>query len=163
MSKLNEEVKKELASFINSLDVVLTPSDLRAPKDLFFDSGLVVFEDSLVGVDEVADCLAEEKRKVFLLDNEYDDYGFLKALIEANEKGQWLIVDCKIDPSPQMISILKQVSDRNSFTVPNFNNQELFSLKINSNTRIIFCIESKLLEKITYPSFVNLFGPVIRI
>lgn len=165
MSQLNEKVKSELGEFVEVLEKVFTPPDLRAPNDLLFDSGLVIFEDSSeINTEQIINCLPEGKGRFFLLDKEYDDYGFLEELIAANEKDQWLVVDCKVDPSPQIISILKQISNRNYLTVPYFKDQELFSLKINHKTRIIFCVCSDFLEKgITYPSFINLFGPVIRI
>jgi len=101
---------------------------------------------------------------VFLLNDKHEYESFLKELVIANREGQWFLVDCQADPSPTIITVLKQISEDNAFTVSHFEGQELFRMTLNPRTRIIFCLDSDFLEKeITYPFFMNLFGPVIRI
>jgi hypothetical protein len=156
---------EELNHFFEVLEKVSISKDPREPKKLIFDLGLVIFEsNSSLKAKSIFNLLPKEKTRFFELKNRYDVDNFLKELVIANREGQWLLVDCQADPSPEIISVLKQLSENNSFTVSNFEERELFQISLNPKTRIIFCINSDFLEtKISYPFFMNLFGPVIRI
>lgn len=165
MTKIPQKTIEELNDFFEVLEKVSAPSDLREPGKLVFDLGLVIFEpESSLEVYDVFDLLPKGKAQFFKLENPYYFDDFIKELVIANREGQWFLVDCQTDPAPTIIGILKQLSEDNAFTVSNFEDKELFTMKLNPKTRIIFCIKSDFLEtKITYPFFMNLFGSVIRI
>jgi len=165
MTKISNNLKEELDHFFEVLEKVKSPSDPRQPRKLVFDLGLVVFEShSSSDANNIFKILPKGKSRFFKLDNPYTFDDFLKELVIANREGQWLMVDCQVDPAPTIIGILKQLSEDNAFTVSHFEDKELFQMKLNPKTRLIFCIQSDFLEtKITYPFFMNLFGPVIRI
>lgn len=165
MTKLLQKTKEELNHFFEVLEKVSSPSDFREPKKLVFDLGLIVSEDdSSLKANDILNLLPQGKVRLFKLDNPYAFDDFLKELVVANRGGQWFLVDCKADPAPTIIGILKQLSEDNAFTVSHFEDKELFQMELNPKTRIIFCVQSDFLEtKITYPFFMNLFGPVIRI
>jgi len=165
MSKISPKTIEELNHFFEVLEKVSVPKDPREPRKLIFDLGLVIFEsNSSLKVKDVLNLLPEGKARFFELKDRHDADNFLKELVIANREGQWLLVDCQTDPPSGIIGILKQLGEDNSFTVPHFEEKELFQMELNPKTRIIVCINSDLLEtKITYPFFINLFGPVIRI
>ncbi len=161
MAKISEEIKKEIKEFFEILEKVAVPSDPRSLVPVY-DLGLIIFEKNNKSK-EIVDLLPKGRARFFVLNNPYSFDDFLKELVIANREGQWLIVDCQADPSPTVISVLKQLSEDNSFTVSHFEDKELFRMELNPKTRIVFCVDSEFLEKkITYPFFMNLFGPVIR-
>jgi len=164
MSEISQTTKEKLKEFFEVLEKVSIPEDPSSRK-LIFDLGLVIFEPtSSLKAEDVFTLLPEGKARFFGLKDRYDVENFLKALVIANREGQWLLVDCQADPAPGIIGILKQLSEDNSFTVSHFEEKELFRMELNPKTRIIICVNSDFLEtKITYPFFINLFGPVIRI
>lgn len=165
MAKISKTKQQELLEFFEVLEKVAVPSDPRDQKKLVYDLGLVIFEEnSRLKAEDILKLFPNGKCRFFKLDNPYTFDGFLKELVIADREGQWLIVDCHADLSPTIIGILKQLSEDNAFTVSHFEGKELFRMELNPKTRIIFCINSMFLEtKITYPFFMNLFGPVIRI
>jgi len=165
MAKMSQQVTQELNHFFEVVEKVSTPSDPREPRKLVFDLGLVIFEpSSFLKAEDVFNLIPEGKSRFFKLNNSHNIDDFIKELVIANREGQWFLVDCQSDPHPTIIGILKQLSEDNVFTLSHFEEKELVQIKLNPKTRIIFCINSDFLEKeITYPFFINLFGPVIRI
>jgi len=165
MEKIPKKIIEELNHFFEVLEKVSTPSDPREPGKLVFDMGLVIFEStSSLKTESVFNLLPKGKSRLFELNNPNICEDFIKELIIANREGQWLLVDCQADPCPTIIGILKQLSEDNAFTLSHFEDKELVKMNLNPKTRLIFCLQSDFLEtKITYPFFINLFGPVIRI
>jgi len=162
--KLSFENQKELNQFFEVIEKVAAPSDPRSRR-MIYDLGLIIFEpNSSLRANDIYSLFPPGKARLFLLNNKHEYESFLKELVIANREGQWFLVDCQTDPSPTIITVLKQISEDNTFTVSHFEGKELFRMDLNPKTRIIFCIDSDFLEKeITYPFFMNIFGPVIRI
>lgn len=153
----------EIADFINSLTQVSRPHPVIKDK-ILFDSGLIILEDSTgLNPGELADKLGSIKPVIYILDNEYSTDSFVSALVEANEKGTWLFVQCASDLNSTVLSILDQINDRNSFTISNYLDNEVFSLQLTEKTRIAFCLKNSDLAKISDPYFLNMFGPVLRV
>jgi len=161
---LSQKTQEELNQFFEVIEKVTVPSDPRSLRKIY-DLGLIIFEpNSSLKVNDVYSLFPSGKARIFSLNNKHEYESFLKELVIANREGQWLLVDCQTDPSPTIINVLKQLSEDNTFTISHFEDQELFRMDLNPKTRIIFCLDSNFLEKeITYPFFINLFGPVIRI
>lgn len=108
--------------------------------------------------------LSVDKANFFTIANSYNYKDFFKELVVANKEGKQLIVNCQVDPSPELIGVLKQLSEDDIFSLSHFQNKKNFREKLNPKTRLIFCIKSIDLEiKITYPFFINLFGSIIKI
>jgi hypothetical protein len=164
MVKMFQKNQKELNQFFEVIEKVAVPSDPRSQRRIY-DLGLIIFEpNSSLRTNDIYNLFPPGKARLFLLNNKHEYESFLKELVIANREGQWFLVDCQADPSPTIITVLKQISEDNAFTISHFEGKELFRMELNSKTRIIFCIDSDFLEKeITYPFFMNLFGPVIRI
>jgi hypothetical protein len=164
MVKMFQKNQKELNQFFEAIEKVATPSDPRSQRRIY-DLGLIIFEpNSSLRTNDIYNLFPPGKARLFLLNNKHEYESFLKELVIANREGQWFLVDCQADLSPTIITVLKQLSEDNAFTVPHFEGQELFRMDLNPKTRIIFCLDSDFLGKeITYPFFMNLFGPVIRI
>jgi len=162
--KLSQKIQEELNQFFEVIEKVAVPSDPRSLR-IIYDLGLIIFKPkSSLRTSDIYSLFPSGKARVFLLNDKHEYESFLKELVIANREGQWFLVDCQADPSPTIITVLKQISEDNAFTVSHFEGQELFRMTLNPRTRIIFCLDSDFLEKeITYPFFMNLFGPVIRI
>lgn len=159
------QIKEDLLNFSKELKVVTHASDPRSPKDKIFDLGLLMLAPgSDIAETELNSFMSESATHHFLLDSSNDYLKFAKAFFIANSEGKDLIVNCIADPSSNVISALKQLSEKNIFVMPNFNEQEFFSAPLNPKTRVIFIIKEDFLnEEITYPYFINLFGSVLRI
>jgi len=163
MTTLNKNQKQEIEEFFEILEKVSSPSDIREPNKLVYDLGLIILENK-IDPKEIFNLLTPGKARYFELDNPYVYDDFFRELVIANREGQWFFVNLQVDPAPTIIGILKQLSEDNSFTISHFEDEEFFRMNLNPKTRIIFCIESDFLEtKITYPFFLNLFGPILRI
>jgi hypothetical protein len=73
------------------------------------------------------------------------------------------MVDCREDPHPTLIGVLKSLSESNDCTLSHFEDQELFRMTLNARTRVVFLIDSNILEmKITHPIVFGSFvaGPL---
>lgn len=164
MTTTTTKQKKEIKEFFEVLEKV-SHFEPAEPNKKLFDLGLVIFEqNSSIGAKKVYKLLPEGKALFHILDNPYFYDDFVKKLVIANREGQWLIVDCQTDPAPTITTILKQVSEDNEFSISHFEDKELFRMALNPKTRIVFCINSQTLEEtITYPYFLSLFGPVLRL
>lgn len=156
--------QKEIKEFFEVLEKV-SHFEPAEPNKKFFDLGLVIFEpNSSISAKKVYKLLPNGKALSHILDNPYSYDDFVKKLVTANREGQWLIIDCQADPAPTITTILKQVNEDSEFTISHFEDKELFRMALNPKTRIVFCINSQTLEEtITYPYFLSLFGPIIRI
>ncbi|MFA5431868.1 MAG: hypothetical protein WC319_03235 [Candidatus Paceibacterota bacterium] len=164
MTKITSEITQKIKHYLEVIEKMVYP-DQHERNNTLADMGLIIFEpNSQVNALDVQSILPEGKSVLYKMDNFYDYETFVSKLIEANKSNQWLIVDCLDDFSPTTIGIIKQIGEMNKFTVLNFRNENSFQLKINPETRIIFCINSDFLEeKISYPYFLNIFGAILRI
>lgn len=154
----------EFSDFLRSLESV-THTEPISPGVPLFDLGLIILEpESNASFDTLAHKVPALRRHDFALTDHSDYLQFATALTEANNRGIWLVVDCQADPSPTVITILKQLAEDNACTISNFDGQELTRVTLNAETRLLFIIPRLVLEEIiTYPYFSNLFGPVLRI
>ena len=163
MATLTKEEKRELGNFFEVVEKVSAPVDIREPNKKVYDLGLIIVEKK-GDPKEIFELFEEGRARFFNLDDPYNYENFAKELVISNREGQWLFVNCQADPYPTIIGILKQLSEDNTFTLSHFEGKELFRMALSPKTRIIFCINSLFLEtKITYPFFLNLFGPTIRV
>lgn len=130
-----------------------------------FDNALIIFESGSTGnAQDIQKLLSDGKANIIEITSPYDYQTFANKIVEVNREGQWLIVDVKTDIHPNVISVLKSVAEENVVRINNYEDQDIFEMKLNNETRIIFCIKRDLLEKtISYPYFLNLFGPVISV
>ena len=161
--RTNQE-KSDVAVFFEALEKN-TSFDSREPNKILFDSGLIILKKSnSAAVKSVLGALPKGKAVLMKLDNRHFTEEFFKKLVMVNREGQWLVVDCSCDPAPGVIQTLKQINQDNEFTFLHFEGKELFTMKMNPKSRVVFLIEDNVLEKeITYPYFTNLFGPILRI
>ena len=161
--KSQAEEKSDTKMFFDVLEKSAS-FDPREPQKMLVDSGLVVLKkNSSAKVRQIISLLPKGKAILMKLDNPYFADEFLKKLVMVNREGQWLIVNCSCDPAPMVIQILKQINQGNKFTIPNFEGKELFTMRMNSESRVVFMIGNDTLEKeITYPYFMDLFGPILR-
>ena len=164
MTTKTSQEKSDVVVFFEALEKN-TSFDSREPNKILADSGLIILKKSnSAAVKSVLDALPKGKAVTMKLDNQYFADDFFKKLVMANREGQWLIVECSSDPAPAVIQTLKQISRDNEFSISHFEDKELFSMKMNPKSRVVFLIEDSVLEKdITYPYFTNLFGPVLRV
>lgn len=162
VTKANQE-KSDAVVFFDALERN-TSFDSREPNKSLVDSGLIIFKKtSPTAVAGILSTLPKGKTILMKLDNKHFADEFFKKLVMANREGQWLAVDCSCDPAPAIIQTLKQISQDNEFTLPHFEGKELFAMKMNPKSRVIFSIADNILEKeITYPYFMDLFGPILR-
>jgi hypothetical protein len=156
--------QKEIDEFLESLKKVVHSLPYE-PKKKLFDLGLIILEkEHQLTAKDIFNLLPENKKIFFELINPYYYDDFVEKLITANREGQLLFVNCKADPAPTIIKLLKQLSETNEFSTTDVEDKELFSMKLNPKTRVIFCIDNDFLEtKITYPYFISLFGPILRL
>lgn len=124
-----------------------------------FDNALAVIEDTSIDGGHIKDCFDKNKIVYVSINNPQNNSDFLSNLHQANKEGKTFVIYLDCDPHPDIISILKQLAETNEYVDENDTDQQL-----NKETRILVCAKRKLIEeKISYPYFYNLFGPVIII
>ncbi len=93
-----------------------------------------------------------------------DDENAIQKLINAFRKKNWAFLEIKKDISSLFLNQLKHLSNRNFLQLLNYNNQDVFEIKMPEDTKIIVFAERDFIEnKITYPHFYRLFGPTLSI
>lgn len=159
-----KQTAEKLKGFFQAVQYV-THADSREPAHTIHDMGLIIEErKGACAPDALTALLGADCAHFFTLENSVAVDDFVEALIHANERGRMLIVTCLTDPTPTIIGILKQLSENDTCAIPNVCGKEIFPLSPHPDTRIVFCISSHDMEQtITYPYFINLFGPVLRI
>lgn len=156
--------RKEIKEFFEVIERVTHRWPLASLRELY-DMGLIILEpNASLQAKDIANLLPKGRTLFYTLKNSYEYEEFSKKLVTANREGQWFVVNCQADPAPTIITILNQISEENAFTLTHFEGKDLFQMELHPKTRIVFLINSQTLEtEITYPYFLSLFGPVIRV
>lgn len=165
MSSLpQKQTAEKLKGFFQAVHYV-THADSREPAHTIHDMGLIIEErKGACAPDALTAILGADRAHFFTLENSVTVDDFIEALNHTNDRDGMLIIRCLVDPAPTVIGILKQLSENDICAIPNVCGKEIFSLSLHSDTRIVFCISSQVLEQvITYPYFITLFGAVLRI
>jgi len=150
---MSKTIKGKIGQFI---DVLLKVANSEGQ---LFDNGLIVIEDeSNVKFEDI-----ESNLNDFIKFDKVDNHvTFINSLVVANKDKKIILVKIEHDLDPKIISILKQISVDNTCNISDFNNEEIYHLKINQKVRIICITKRSVIENsISYPYFYNLFGPVL--
>lgn len=159
-----EELQEKIKHFLDILEksIIINPLSNKP----LYENGLVTFENDNSGLtaSDIFEILPKGKGVFINIDNPYDYEEFVKTFSVINREGQWLVINLQCDPHPEIIGALKQITEDNEVTVPNSKGAELSLIKLNPKTRIVFCADRLLIEdKITYPYFYNIFGPILNL
>lgn len=162
---------ENLADSLLNLRVVTHNHPLIKNKELF-DMGLIVMksvheEEAIYeSLTSVADAITKHTGKdpiVIISNGEYYGHSLIESLLRAFQQGSWLLLYVKSDPSPEVLRILKELSESNEFTYFDRRTKEMKKITQNSCSRVIVCIDEVLLNtEITYPYFAALFGLIFR-
>jgi len=130
------------------------------------ENALIVFEqeNSKEGVGRAINESSGSNTVSFEIANSFISDSFIKAVQGANKKGMWMVFYLNCDLHPEVIRILKQIAEENEFAIEDQDARKIINVKLNPKMRII-CVASRqtIEEKITYPYFYNLFGPVLSL
>ncbi len=154
--------KEKLEQFIRLLQKVK-----RQPQRVF-DIGLIIKEPSAEKSVSGEKVFREIKNiapiEKIIYDNSMDDENAIQKLINVFRKKNWAFLEIKKDISSLFLNQLKHLSNRNFLQLLNYNNQDVFEIKMPEDTKIIVFAERDFIEnKITYPHFYRLFGPTLSI
>jgi hypothetical protein len=122
---------------------------------------LVIVENNETILSEHLWMSVSDNIKLFSLDNPNIFESLVEKIIECQKANLPLVIEIETDPNPSVISLFSQVADRSTVTETDESGQKhnLF-LRI----PIISVINRELLEnRISYPNFLNLFGPGLSI
>ncbi|MEM4547031.1 MAG: hypothetical protein QW328_09785 [Nitrososphaerota archaeon] len=162
---------ENLTDFLLNLCVVTHNHPFIKNKDLC-DMGLIVMESArkeesvYESLTLISDAITKHTGKspiVVISDGEYYADSLIEGLLRAFQQGSWLLVYIKSDPSPEVLRILKELSESNEFTYCERSTKEMTRIIQNSSSRVIVCIEEALLNTgVSYPYFSALFGLIFR-
>lgn len=149
--------KEKLQTFIQLLQKVRKSNGT-------FDLGLIVKEPK--SKIELSEIFKEIKKLVDIEKIVYDklaiDEDIFEKIIESFQKEKWILLEIKKDPSSLLLNQLKHLANYNSFQLFDWQGKEIFEMKMPGNSRIIVFAERDFIEnKISYPHFYTLFGPVL--
>lgn len=158
--RLNKAQKDKLDFFWHILDKVKVAGESEAlPARV--ENGLIVSEDGSISAAEIVKIAPKRAAHVTIPSS--DGGVFLNALQAANQQGGWLIVSLNDDVPAEVLTALTQLSDDNRFTVTD-DTGNITSSSLNPDTRLIFFTTRSLIEeRISYPYFYSLFGPVLSL
>lgn len=147
-----------LPSFFDALSQVTTPASDISGKPIP-DLGLIIFETEEVSLPEAMKRLsAGVEASNIILQKESSADEFADTLARASEKGNWLFVVSEDDPASPVIGILKEISEKGVLL------QNGKEIPLHEKTRVVVLVNAETLEKkITYPYFMEMFGPIARI
>ncbi len=129
-----------------------------------FDLGLIVREpksqiNSEEIFNEVNKLVPIEK---IIYNNSIFDEDVVEAIINIFEKEKWIFLEIKKDIGSLLFNQLKYLANFNSLQLIDYKGQDIFKMKMPKESRIIIFIERDFIEnKISYPNFYTLFGPVL--
>ena len=154
--------KEKLEQFIRLLQKVK-----RQPQGVF-DIGLIIEEPSAEKSVSGEKIFREIKNIVpierIVYNNSTDDENTTQKLISVFRKKNWAFLEIKKDIGSLFFNQLKHLSNHNFLQLLNYNNQDVFEIKMPEDTRIIVFAERNFIEnKITYPHFYRFFGPTLSI
>lgn len=155
--------QKKIKHFLEVIEIKSKDSDSH---NELADNGLIIVEKekSEISSQDVLKELPEGRCRSISIINAQDYESFINAFSIANREGQYLLVDLQCDPHPNIISILKQISEGNEASILTYKDREEYLIKLNPKTRIIFYGRRELFEdQITYPHFYDLFGPILSL
>jgi hypothetical protein len=151
---------ENLKTFINILEKT------RKQPTKIFDLGLIIKEPkSIVSVEEVF----EEIKKIIpiqriIYDENIVDEEVINNTVEAFQKDNWVFLEIKKDISSLLLNQLKHLANYNSFQILDYKGKDIFEMKIPENSRMIVFAERDFIEnKISYPHFYRLFGPILNL
>ena len=152
--------KEKLEKFIRLLQKV------RKQPSQTFDLGLIIKEPKSKASFE--SIFRDIKKKLDIKKITYDkkiiDEDIIEELIDSFKKEKWVFLEIKKDIGSLFLNQLIHLSNRNFLQLLNYNNQDVFEIKMPENSRIIIFTERDFIKnKITYPHFYRLFGPTLSI
>ena len=152
----------KLTNFLNAVQNTAIRDISSSSNMAVIENALIIIEDKTAKFADILKLLKLKNTQVVDINDSNESESFTYSLISANKKGKLLIINLECDPLNDMITILKQLSEDNEFSV--IDNDKLKFRRLNPATRIIVCAKRLLIEeKVTYPYFYELFGPVLVI
>jgi len=152
--------KEKLNQFIRLLKKVFR---MKSPP---FDLGLIVKEpENKDSSDSVFKKIKKEVEiEKIIYDESIADEDVIEKIIESFKKNKWLFLEIKKDISSPLLNQLKHLANHNFLQLIDYKGKDLVEIKMPENSRIIVFAERDFIEnKITYPHFYRLFGPVLSL
>ena len=159
-----KEQEEKLRYFLESVNQITHPV---APEysEMLYDLGLIIFEDnSKARVNDILSVFPKNKVEVLKYDNNQHETPFIEKMVNLLENKKWILIDLKEDPGHNLINQLKHLSESNLMQLLDYKGKEVYNLKLPLESRIIAVVQRDFLEKeISYPYFLDIFGPIISL
>ena len=161
---LTEKQKEELSYFLESVNQVTHPIAPESSR-MLYDLGLIIFEDgSGAAVNDILSVFPKDKIEVLEYSNNKYENSFIEKMANLIENKKWALIDLEDDPGHNLINQLKHLSDSNIMQLLDFRGKEIYNLKLLAESRVIVAVRRDFIEKeISYPHFLNIFGPIISL
>ena len=163
MIQSQEEKIKKFVKVLKKVSYSKNPFDKN---EKFCDLGLIIKERGVKFDFDDFKNVAEDREKYnfFIIDKNTSEGDFLKFLVETLEAKKSPVIEIKDDLKGRCLTQLKRLAELNKIQILNFDYQgetkEVFNMKLPKESRIIMVISRNTLEeKITYPRFLQCFGP----
>jgi hypothetical protein len=141
------DLYKKIEDFLGALTANVAPSEY-AIAEKHKDAGLIVGEVSLADMPKINDHEWIETTP----------FDFENAIMDAQEFQQNVLVVIGYDPDSDFITQIKEYSSRGLITKKDKNT----TIEI-GDTIIVCSIQQNILDQISYPYFMSLFGPILRV
>ena len=152
--------KEKLNTFIRLLQKV------RKQPSQTFDLGLIIKEPkSEISSAKILEVI---KKIVDIEEIVYDklafDEGVIENIINIFGKSKWVFLEIKKDIGSPLLNQLKHLTNHNALQLVDYQKKDVFEMKMPENSRVIVFAEREFIEnKISYPHFYRLFGPILSV
>ena len=151
---------QELKIFIEHLQKI------QKPLNKTFDLGLIVKEPkSKIRSEKIFETITKiiDAEKI-VYDSSILDEDIIKRIIKAFQNKKWVFLEIKKDISSVLLNQLKNLSNHNILQLIDYQGEDVFELPMPKESRVIVFAERDFIEnKISYPHFYTLFGPVLAL
>lgn len=161
---LTHQQEEKMKHFLEAVNQVTHPTGLGSLEKIY-DLGLIIFEkDCKATIDDIVSVFPENKVEVLKYENNKYEASFIEKMVDLLKNKKWILVDLKVDPGHDLINQLRHLSDENVMQLFNFKGKEVYNLKLPIESRIVVVVQRDFLEKeISYPYFLNIFGPILSL
>jgi len=161
---ITKKQEKKLRFFLESVNQVSHPITLGSLEEIY-DLGLIIFEKaSKVTVDDIVSVFPKNKVEVLEYENNQYEATFIEKMANLLEDKKWILIDLKEDAGHNLINQLRHLSDNNIMQLLDYKGKEIYNLKLPLESRVVVVVQRDFLEKeISYPHFLDIFGPVLSL
>lgn len=154
---LNEDQNKKVGLFFQALENIKNPTTGKV------DIGLIVMAENYDEQD-IYECYPQEDAVEVMINQNMTFGEVAEPIADALESGKWILAVLKTPELPEgLYEMLRNLSSIGQAELLDFRGKENYVLKPDEKGRLVVITTDAILEKIEPNTFLNIFGPIVRL